>query len=495
MGIAPRHAGAKLSRRRGKKKSRIYQLAMLGMISFVFLSPDAREFVLAKWAEVQEYAMSLGAPNPSYPLAAEFTLERHLDLFNEDDSEGRLLEFISIPKDVTSNEKGPVSFAYNDGTNADKSTIQEVLSMELEFIHADKSKETISVPLNGLPIKSFSNAIITADGNKVWWPGPGTGSEKCPHSSPCIRIEYYLGAGQSADIYFRAQIKSTSHSWWQSTSIDSRVEGKSEGVSLARSGTFSEISERGYGQRAIEFADDQWYDRGVDPRTGKDWGWAIDAKQASAPTVVQRAASIEASLPSHLKDNVYAYARATFDWLNLPFLNPNVKYDVNALATARGGEECLADQLGDCDEQSNAFMSIMRVKNVPSWYVFGALADSDYKEWEGHAWAYILIPLSEKWCEDNDIIVQTCYVEGSVDVVNHKWLIHTPTAYIDWIEEGPDTNAAGYYSSGEITSKNCGTTTKPKNCYERVRSFSTHGTPVITGGEPWDNKWVGETLE
>ena len=42
--------------------------------------------------------------------------------------------------------------------------------------------------------------------------------------------------------------------------------------------------------------------------------------------------------------------------------------------------------------------------------------------------------MSEEWCEDNDVILNDCYIEGVVDVVNRKWLEHTPTAYIDWIE-------------------------------------------------------------
>ena len=113
-------------------------------------------------------------------------------------------------------------------------------------------------------------------------------------------------------------------------------------------------------------------------------------------------------------------------------------------------KQCLDMGLGDCDEQSNAFMSIMRVKGIPTWYVFGALADPEFNEWEGHAWAYIMLPMSEEWCENNDVILNDCYVEGAVDVVNRKWLVHTPTAYIDWIEPhstgGQVTD--GYYYGG-----------------------------------------------
>ena len=44
----------------------------------------------------------------------------------------------------------------------------------------------------------------------------------------------------------------------------------------------------------------------------------------------------------------------------------------------------------------------------------------------------IALPFNDATCED--FADYTCYISGAVDVVNRKWLIHTPTAYIDWIE-------------------------------------------------------------
>ena len=276
---------------------------------------------------------------------------------------------------------------------------------------------------------------------------------------------------------FAVTLKSTSHSWWHSTRVDGKLDGKSEGVSVQRSGTLSEISERGSGTRAMQFTEERWYDRGGFSAGGITYTWAIDSKQATAPTVYQTAASISASLPSDLKNNAYAYARATFDWLN-----DNIPYDTNAPGTARGGEQCLDMGLGDCDEQSNAFMSIMRVKGIPTWYVFGALADPEFTEWEGHAWAYIMLPMSDEWCENNDVILNECYIEGAVDVVNRKWLVHTPTAYIDWIEPHSDGGQItdGYYYGGS------------KSGIDRLRSFYTEGYDI--SGGTWDNKWVGENL-
>ena len=69
--------------------------------------------------------------------------------------------------------------------------------------------------------------------------------------------------------------------------------------------------------------------------------------------------------------------------------------------------------------------SILRTKMIPGWYVFGALTDSTYTYWEAHAWGYILLPMSDEWCAERNIVLDDCFVEGSVDVVNNKWLLHT----------------------------------------------------------------------
>jgi len=161
-------------------------------------------------------------------------------------------------------------------------------------------------------------------------------------------------------------------------------------------------------------------------------------------------------------------------------LNANLPYDFGAGVQARSGEQCLIAGMGDCDEQSNAFMSIMRVKGVPTWYAFGALTDPKFDTWQGHGWAYVMIPMSDDWCEANDVVLDTCYVEGSVDVVNRKWLVHTPTAYIDWIETTPSSLIGEYYVGGTMSG------------IERMRSFSTE--EYSTSKDTWNNKWLQEVL-
>ena len=125
------------------------------------------------------------------------------------------------------------------------------------------------------------------------------------------------------------------------------------------------------------------------------------------------------TLPEGNPDNAYGFARATFD-----YLHEAVSYDREAPTTARSGPECLAAQTGDCDEQTNAYFSILRTRNIPGWYAFGVLGDPFLSSdgWEAHAWGYIQLPMKDSWCDDHNIALQSCFVEAQVDVVNNKWL-------------------------------------------------------------------------
>ena len=96
-GVAPRHAKNEAKTRRGgrKKRSRINQLGLIALIAFVFFTPDARQFVLAKWAEIEDYINDALAPQQVYPLEADYTVIRSIDLWNNGSGVGHLEE--SIP--------------------------------------------------------------------------------------------------------------------------------------------------------------------------------------------------------------------------------------------------------------------------------------------------------------------------------------------------------------------------------------------------------------
>lgn len=510
-GLAPRQAAKPMRRRRGKKKSRIYQLAMLGLVAFVFISPDAKQYVLAQWAEIQELAADMVMPGYEYPYETEYTLVRTVSYWNNDTQVAGIVESIPLPPEVYNFEHGE-GFAFTDTTQSPgKITIQKILSIKVLV-----DGETITVATDGGQ-KSRAAAMKTAKGTEIWWPAvePGDSSVDYCYHGPCIKVASHLDPGltssetcKRSDMATRLlvdvachrrvdvviKLKSTSFTWWNSAKVDSRIDGKSEGINIDRSGSFSEISERQQGTRSTTFGLSQtWYNRAT---TGAA-NWAIDGTN-SAPSVIQAATEIDASLPASMKDNVYAFARATFDYMADPGADSFVRYpnaqELYQMAVSssfgeppRSGDDCLAQGVGDCDEQSNAFMSIMRVKNVPTWYVFGALTAADYVRWEGHGWAYIMMPLSDEYCDQIGISLSSCYIEAPVDVVNKKWLIQTPTAYINWVEQADSSGERiyGYYHGTKYDAAYDGSITR------EPRMYYTQGEPVITGGN-WENKYSEE---
>ncbi len=465
-GVVQTHTGRAVNIMKNRR-NRTRHLVLLFFVAFIMLAPQVRENLFQKWAPgLQEYLMLIPAQYHLYDNEATYTLERSIVVINSD-STGWLYEDIVIPTDIESLHGQATDFTYTNGEPPSPTTrIQNISSVNLVFSSGNSVvNDLISIPTNG-SLLSYEDKIVTSNGHYVWWPGYGADNLSC-HVGNCVKIELHLSPGETVVFSFQVTITSTSYSWWDdSFRVDSRVTGMQEGINLENSGDFSDIELRGDGQRAQEFTSQNWYDRGS--KGGVDHGYAINSQ---VEIVESTAALISSSLPDGLQDNAYAYARAAFD-----FLHEHVTYDKNAPNPARSGPLCLEESTGDCDEQTNAFLSLLRVKGIPGWYVFGALTDSNYDYWEAHGWGYILLPMSESWCNDNDIELDTCFVEASVDVVNNKWLIHTPNAYIAWIEEPDSTGSLlnSYYSPGKYST----------NGLERSPpSYSTLGDVDASGGK------------
>lgn len=450
-GVVETHTGRRrniLKRRKNKFRS----VVMLGLVAFIMLSPQAREIVFDKWAGVNEYIQLAVAPYHLYPVEATYTVGKTIDVVNNGNT-GYLKENLAIPRDVSTLNGQQNMFEYTNGDPAVAAqTIQKINSIALIV-----NEISYAIPLLGEPARDPNDKLTTSDGHEIWWPGVGIGDDMCSVDI-CVKIRLNLDPGEQASFTFAVTLTSTSYSWWSSSRVDSRIDGISNGISVDRSGSFSDIIDRGDGTKAAQFTTASWYNKGR-------LDYAINAQDA---VVVSTAETISASLPEGRSTNAYAFARAAFDYLHL-----NVLYDKNAPVVARSGPACLSAGVGDCDEQTNAFFSLLRTKMIPGWYVFGALTDSTFTYWEAHAWGYILLPMDDEWCEARNIVINDCYVEGSVDVVNNKWLLHTPTAYIDWIESA---DASGnlinnYYKPGVYS-----------NNIDRQRSFSTMDTPDTSGG-------------
>jgi len=465
-GVVQTHTGRSVNIMKNRR-NRTRHLVLLFLVAFIMLAPQVRENLFEKWAPgIQEYLMLIPAQYHLYDNEATYTLEREVVVFNSN-SVGWLYEDIVIPTDVESLYGHDSDFRYTNGDlPSNTTTIQKIQSVNLVF--SDSSgfyEDFISIPTDGSTL-SFEDKIVTSNGHYAWWPGYGADNLSC-HVGNCVKVELHLQPGESAIFSLQVTLTSTSYSWWDdSFRVDSRVAGIDEGINVENSGDFDDIALRGGGQRTQEFTSANWYDRGT--QGGVAHGYAINSQ---VDIVESTAALISSDLPEGLQDNAYAYARAAFD-----YLHAHVTYDKNAPNPARSGPLCLEESTGDCDEQTNAFLSLLRAKGIPGWYVFGALTDTKYDYWEAHGWGYILLPMSDSWCNERDIELDSCFVEASVDVVNNKWLLHTPNAYIAWIEEPDSTGSLlnSYYSPGKYSS----------NGLERwPPSYSTLGDVDESGGK------------
>ncbi len=472
-GVVQTHTG----RRRNimkRRKNRFRSVAMLGLVAFVMLSPQAQEAIFGEFGGVEDFLQSQLAPYHVYPNEATYTLSKIADVsMGGTTGTGSVTETILIPPVLRSSLSGAAQFTFVDGQgNEPATTLQETLELSMVV-----GGESVNIPIDGLPDRSYSNRVTTASGHEVWWPAVGTGDEDCPIAK-CVIVRVNLEAGEQIRYSFDVRVKSTAYSWWDNARVPQWVDGQTYGINMDNSGTFNDINQRGNGVRKAEFAGDEWYYR---DSTGD---YAINGIDA---LVMSTADMIAASLPEGEGSNAYAFSRASFD-----YLHQYISYDRDAPVTARSGPSCLAALTGDCDEQTNAFFSILRTRGVPGWYAFGVLGDPFLSNsgWEAHAWGYILLPMSDAWCNERNIVLQSCFVEAQVDVVNNKWLLSTPTAYIDWVEQYDVTGSAVYDYYHPVRSITYGA----NGGIDRARSFETLGDVEFAGTSFKVKKYV-ESLD
>ncbi len=437
-GLAPkmRRSQAKMRRRhKGKKKNVVLVIA----VACVFMFTPAQEHLMVFWHELQDEIMQKLFRSFEYPIEVEYTLQQQIEISNAPGAAfaATFTQHVSLPPQRTSTNTLGYHFQYESSSGADpmsSTLLQDVRSMTVHL-----NGQSVDILCDGCESKLEAEAL-NIDGDLLYW-DHGTGT--CSFG-PCLKWESSLQPGETKVLRIEYDLWGRSFTWWTTGDIPGKVVGKSFAISEETSGGFGDIIERGsgvwhtaYGQYA------KWNERtGIGAQ--KYGTWAIDGTEAA--NIKSTANTITSTLPADKQDNVFSFAKATFDWMR-----ENLPYDSNApVDGSRSGPLCIQEGLGDCDEQSNAFMSIMRTKQVPTWYEFGALTGVTYEVWESHAWANIMIPYSDEWCASKKITLDTCFVLGSVDVVNSKWLLHTPTAFTNYIEtSSPPTgsNINEYYQS------------------------------------------------
>ncbi|RZD44936.1 MAG: hypothetical protein CXT69_04185 [Methanobacteriota archaeon] len=418
-------------RRTGLRKGKIRNLIFVGAIAFAFLFTPAQEQLFEAWSNLEDEIMNQLKPGREYPVEASYSVSRTVTYENDGTGNVEVVQRIPVPELRTSKGISASQF-HGDGGPFDASLLQDVTAFRLET-----EGQVITVPTDGTP-RAIEDAISLPSGAIIYWPAANSGDDSCGYSQ-CVRWEFTIPPGETRVISAEADVVGKSWTWWDHDNSPSDVDGQSWAINAESSGTFADSKVRAFGQYWSQFGQHEttiWSDY--------HQKYLIDATHEN---VLQAATDISASLPEDKHDNAYAFARAAYD-----YLIDTLEYDKNAPLYARSGPDCLAAGKGDCDEQSNAWMSILRVKEIPTWYEFGALLDTASNSWEGHGWANVMLPFNDAWCSANGVNLNDCYIEGSVDVVNNKWLLHTPTAYSEWIEvfDPADEFVSEYYASGSI---------------------------------------------
>jgi hypothetical protein len=468
----------RLIRRNKERRNATVALVLVAVLLFT----PAQDPILDGFDDYFNDIFNLMTPSHEHPVEAEFTFRSTYEFeAGPSTTSSDFMYKLPIPRsERTSSGYDSVMFVSTDGTNIPADVLQNVVEMK-----AGSSSATETIPLSAGIVRDKSNAIQLSDGfSKIWWPTPGGNtSEDCQYGRCMIWEGSIPPASQNeidadpsrviAKLIVEYTIHSYSYSWWDDAQLPSNVPGMTggNGISTSTSGSFADLDKIGISYYTNAFGEkSKFYDRAGD---GSDY--AIDSEST---VVTEIADMIHSSLPPEEQDNVFAFSHASFIWVR-----DNIQY-AEGLAVARNGPSCIQAEKGDCDEQSNAWMSIVRTKKVSTWYEMGILGSGDFSEWEAHGWANIALPLSDETCSERNIASTSCYIVGVVDVVNNKWLLYTPTVYSNFIQEG--THSADDVDS-VYTRIYYGPTMRSFD-----HSYSTVGTPVVSDGTFMVNWKVGE---
>jgi len=159
-------------------------------------------------------------------------------------------------------------------------------------------------------------------------------------------------------------------------------------ISVEQSGHLDEIEE------LLGIDDYFWYTRAT-----QLW------KKGNA-TLIDLAQNIRDGLPEARQNNVLALIYATIRWIQT-----NI-YRSSGVTDPQYPEEIITSQIGDCDDQSNLLICLLRIFNIPSYlmtghwfqegtrtngFIWGSVAENayryvDYQNAVGHGWTMVYVP-------------------------------------------------------------------------------------------------------
>ena len=449
--------------RKSEQRKAAFALVIVAVIMFTPAQDPLVDGIEDSFGDI----LDLFTPSTVHPIEASYTLlsTYEYDFGPSQGSDSGFMYKLPIPQIERTAAFNGIGFSDTLATKTDGGAIEAPVLQRIISMKVGSDAAVVEIPLGLGIFRDSSNAIALEDGfSQVYWPAEGAGTDECRYG----RCLIWTGAIPSSSSNERAvlnveyEIEAESYSWWTEADLPSSVAGMTggNGISKSTSGTFDDLDNTGIGYLTQNFGEAQFYDR---LSGGGDY--AIDG---TSPIIQTVADNILASLPPEDQDNVFAFSHAAFIWVR-----DNIQY-AKGLDNPRSGPACIAAGIGDCDEQSNAWMSILRTKQVPTWYEMGVLGSGDFLEWESHGWSNIALPLSEDTCADRGITPASCYISAVVDVVNNKWLLYTPTVYSNFVQDtghtGDDIDSVYMRISYDSNLRSFGV------------EYSVVGTPTVPDG-------------
>jgi hypothetical protein len=187
--------------------------------------------------------------------------------------------------------------------------------------------------------------------------------------------------------------------------------------------------------------------------------WKI---QATEPAIVALSKQINGD-----QQNVYAILKSTYDWVT-----KNIAYPGSPQSgDPKSSLETLQSRVGDCDDQSNLYLGLIRAAGVPGWLQLGALYDKVTGQLEGHAWVQTYIP----------------YVNGggvyvNIDLVNFNFLVWKPSLFCEYTDNGNGTDLQNYYYTFKYTGQPTFSDSYSVLHYSESPSVVTRGQMVTFSG-------------
>jgi hypothetical protein len=193
------------------------------------------------------------------------------------------------------------------------------------------------------------------------------------------------------------------------------------------------------------------------------WGRPIDRDKDGRQDVMIEPSAVEireVAFDLIENKNVYDIVKSFYDYIikNIKYTSTqNGKYmdlPKHALATLR-------ERVGDCDEQSFLFVSMCRAIGIPAWCEYGAFYNVKKREWSGHGWSVVYIPLSI----GGGVI-------STVDTASRQFLLRDPYRFTIYEDDGNGAHLEDFYNI--IVYSPSGSLLKFEERYEHVE-FSSFG--------------------